>query len=440
MKQAGAFLGAGFLMLAGLLLFVWVRLKQGGRRDLKPFTGGWALTKLAFRNAGRNPGRSATTVGLMATASFLIVGLSSFRLAPSNEGAGGFDLLAQSSEPIYVDLNSDDGREEVLADKRDVLDDGLAFGLRFKAGDDARCNNLYRSSQPRVVGMTDSFVEHFDSESVAKFRWMQTDATSKAERANPWHLLQSDNASADDSIPVVIDMNTAMYSMKPPASLGSKLELAYDDQTLKCHVVGLLENSVLQGSLLISEPNFEQTFPDVSGYRYFLIQSPAGKSKQVAAALEERLGDQGFDATDTSQVLKQLFAVQNTYLSTFQSLGALGLLLGTFGLAAVQMRNVLERRGELALLRATGFRESRLARMVLLENMLLLVGGLATGTVAALLAVLPHKLTGNASIPSELLRDLGLMLLAVLVVGFVSSLLSVRASLKVPVLSALRGE
>ena len=440
MAQAGAFLGAGFLMLAGLLLLVWVRLKRGGRRDVKPFTGGWALTKLALRNAGRNPGRSATTIGLMATASFLIVGLSSFRLAPSNEGAGGFDLLAQSSESVFVDLNSDAGREDVLANDKEVLDGGLAFNLRFKPGDDASCNNLYRSTQPRVIGLTNPFVDHFDRDSVAKFRWMKTEAKSDAEKSNPWHLLDSNVTSSDKSIPVVIDMNTAMYSLKPPANVGSDLELTYDDQTIRFHVVGLLENSVLQGSLLISEENFEQLFPDISGYRYFLIQSPEGKSKQVAEALEERLSDQGFDAVQTSQVLEQLFAVQNTYLSTFQSLGALGLLLGTFGLAAVQMRNVLERRGELALLRATGFREKRLAKMVLLENVLLLVGGLATGTIAAMLAVLPHKLTGNASIPTDLLRDLGLMLLAVLVVGILSSLLSIRASLKVPVLSALRGE
>ncbi|MBI2481543.1 MAG: FtsX-like permease family protein, partial [Planctomycetia bacterium] len=437
MAQAGAFLGAGFLMLTGLLLLVWVRLKRGGRRELKPFTGGWALTKLALRNAGRNPGRSVTTIGLMATASFLIVGLSSFRLAPSNEGAGGFDLVAQSSESVFVDLNSEQGREEILADKKSVLDGGLAFGLRFKPGDDASCNNLYRSTQPRVIGLTDSFMQHFDTASAAKFRWMQSEASSDAERSNPWHLLAK---TTDDAIPVVIDMNTAMYSLKPPANVGTDLELTYDDHTIRFHVVGLLENSVLQGSLLIREAEFERLFPDISGYRYFLIQSPPGNSKQVAEALEERLSDQGFDAVQSSQVLEQLFAVQNTYLSTFQSLGALGLLLGTFGLAAVQMRNVLERRGELALLRATGFREERLARMVLLENVLLLVGGLATGTVAALLAVLPHKLTGNASIPTDLLRDLALMLLAVLVVGIVSSVLSVRASLKVPVLSALRGE
>ena len=53
---------------------------------------------------------------------------------------------------------------------------------------------------------------------------------------------------------------------------------------------------------------------------------------KVVSVLEKNLGDQGFDATKTVDRLKDLQAIQNTYLSTFQSLGALGLLLGTFGL------------------------------------------------------------------------------------------------------------
>ncbi len=50
----------------------------------------------------------------------------------------------------------------------------------------------------------------------------------------------------------------------------------------------------------------------------------------------------------TRSRLMNLMAVQNTYLSTFQSLGGLGLILGTFGLAVVQLRSAMERRGELA--------------------------------------------------------------------------------------------
>jgi len=129
--------------------------------------------------------------------------------------------------------------------------------------------------------------------------------------------------------------------------------------------------------------------------------------------------------------------VQNTYLSTFQSLGSLGLLLGTFGLAAVQLRNVLERRGELAVLRAAGFRRRRLAHMVMLETAVLLLGGLSAGVAAALVAVLPRWLADEASLP---LTGLTTMLCLVLIAGLVSGLAAVRAALRAPLLPALRGD
>ena len=98
--------------------------------------------------------------------------------------------------------------------------------------------------------------------------------------------------------------------------------------------------------------------------------------------------------------------MQNTYLATFQSLGGLGLLLGTIGLAVVQWRNVLERRGELALLRAAGFPARMLAILVALENVLLLVLGLGVGLLAALVAVLPHLIGRGAAVPLDLGRHL----------------------------------
>jgi putative ABC transport system permease protein len=118
-------------------------------------------------------------------------------------------------------------------------------------------------------------------------------------------------------------------------------------------------------------------------------------------------------------------------------LGGLGLLLGTFGLAAVQLRNVVERRAELALLRATGFRRALVARIVLWENALLLVAGLTVGTVAALVAVAPHLAPGGAHLPwLSIIATLAL----VLVVGLGAGMWAVRAALRAPVLATLRGE
>jgi ABC-type antimicrobial peptide transport system permease subunit len=112
-------------------------------------------------------------------------------------------------------------------------------------------------------------------------------------------------------------------------------------------------------------------------------------------------------------------------------------VLGTFGLAAVQVRSVLERRGELGLLRAAGYAKSRLAQLVMLENIVLLFGGLAIGVVAALVAVLPHALVGGARPP---LPELAVMLGLVALVGCVVGWLSVRSTLQAPLIAALRGE
>ena len=69
--------------------------------------------------------------------------------------------------------------------------------------------------------------------------------------------------------------------------------------------------------------------------------------RRLAGVLEKELTTFGFDAVTAAERLEAFHRVENTYLSTFQSLGGLGLLLGTIGLAAVMFRNVLERRREL---------------------------------------------------------------------------------------------
>jgi putative ABC transport system permease protein len=387
---------------------------------------------LAFWNAARNPMRSTLSVGLMASASFLIVALGAFRQDATLTGAGGFEYIAESSEPIFANLGSAEGQKEIAQGRAAELAGIEAFGFRVKTGDDASCNNLYRSQKPRVLGVTSAFIAR-EKEKGDGFAWA---AAEKREGVKtPWELL--DASPAEGAIPVIVDMNTAMYGLGKFGGVGEEFSYSYDDAgAVRFRVVGLLSNSVLQGSLLIGEENFKKAFPTVAGYRYFLMTTPSGKSEAVLSLLEDRLSDQGFDATPSRQVLESLLAVQNTYLSTFQSLGALGLLLGTFGLAAVQIRNVLERRGELGLLQATGFTKGKIARLILLESATLLMLGLGVGAVSALAAVLPHLLLGGAQFPLlSLLGTLGLVLVA----GLLATLIAVRQSMRTPVLAALRG-
>ena len=126
---------------------------------------------------------------------------------------------------------------------------------------------------------------------------------------------------------------------------------------MRLRLVAALRDSIFQGELVMSEANFVRLFPDRRAIG--CCSSDGARARQRASAsIENALADFGADATGTAERLAQFHRVENTYLSTFQTLGGLGLLLGTVGLAAVLLRNVLERRRELALLGAVGYRRS----------------------------------------------------------------------------------
>jgi ABC-type antimicrobial peptide transport system permease subunit len=140
----------------------------------------------------------------------------------------------------------------------------------------------------------------------------------------------------------------------------------------------------------------------------------------------------------TAERLAEFHRVENTYLSTFQTLGGLGLLLGTIGLAAVLLRNVLERRRELALLGAIGYGRSRLFVIVIAESAFLLACGLAAGVVCALVAIAPAAVDRGGRLPTGV--GLWLLLFAVFSTGLVSSIVATKAAVQTRLLDALRAE
>jgi putative ABC transport system permease protein len=294
-----------------------------------------------------------------------------------------------------------------------------------RPGDDASCLNLYQPRNPKIIAPRDSFLQS------NRFAFASSLAATNEEKNNPWLLLN--RQFGDGAVPFVADANSAAYVLH--VKTGEDIVLP-SGQHLR--LVGTLANSVLQSELIISEASFLKLFPDEEGYRLFLIDIPtAERSNEVAAVLEERLSDFGLDVVPTGERLANFHRVENTYLSTFQMLGGLGLLLGTLGMAAVLLRNVLERRRELALLRAVGYNAAHLALMVIAENIFLLACGLVTGVVCAVLAIAPVFLERGGRLPS---LSLGFLLLAVLISGLTASVIATWATLKSPLLPALRAE
>ena len=406
-SEAGFFGGASLLLIAAL---VWIASLLGGTsHEFLALHAGAPLWKLGARSAAHRPGRATAGIALIASATFLIAGLDAFRqeshaASDPKSGTGGFAFVAESELPIYRDPNS--------------LGTGAKFfAFRLKPGDDASCLNLYQPRNPRVLGAPESFLK------AARFRF-----TSGGD--NPWLLL--DRASTDGAIPAIADANSITYVLHK--KVGDELVIAPDsDHPVRLRIVAALEGSTLQSELIISERNFIRAFPDQQGYRFFLIDAPAS----AEGPIEEALSDYGFDAQASTERLASYRRVENTYLSTFQALGALGLLLGTVGLAAVLLRNVLERRRELALMRALGYERRDIAWVVVSENLFIAAAGLITGTACALIAVLPTVLARGGRPP---IAAVAALIIAVPLTALTASLAAVRSVSRTRVMDALRAE
>jgi hypothetical protein len=306
----------------------------------------------------------------------------------------------------------------------------LAF--RVKPGEDASCLNLYRPSKPTLLGAPPEMIRRggfaFQSTIAATG---STIAGNEAEQANPWLLLEE--KTADGAIPVFGDANSVQWILH--LGLGQELEIRDEQgEARRLVIAGTLSRSIFQSQLILSEKHFLELFPSQGGYNLFLVETD---SPAVSAQLEERFADRGLDATGTADRLAGYLVVENTYLSTFQTLGGLGLLLGTLGLAVVMVRNVIERRGELALLQAVGFSRGSISWLVLAENGFLLVFGVIIGAATALLAVAPQLINGQAEPPW---LSLSATLLLILAVGLIAGAAAVAATIRSPIVAALRGE
>jgi putative ABC transport system permease protein len=445
LDPAAGFFGVGTLLLLILLIGCsrWL-YHQAGTTPASRFRGHgiWPMVSLGFRNATLSPQRSLLCIALIAAATFLLVSVEAFRRgAPSapedrQSGTGGFGLIAESLLPIVPHPDLPEGRAELDLESP-VLEGSRVTRFRLRSGEDTSCLNLYQPRNPRILGVPTSFIEQ------GRFSFRATMAETEVERANPWELLRRPIVATLDGdspiVPVIADANSLAYVLH--RQVGEDFELmAGDGRPVRLRIVASLADSLFQGELLMAEEAFLRLFPAEVGYRWFAVDLPSAQQAAVAAFLEERLDDYGFDAVGASEKLARFHEVENTYLSTFQTLGGLGLLLGTLGLAIVLLRNVLERRSELALLRAIGYRQSHLFVQVVAENLLLLGCGLLMGCLSAAVAIGPALLQRGGPGGQLWGGSLALLLLAVLVTGMLASLLALRAVARTPLLTALRGE
>ena len=106
-------------------------------------------------------------------------------------------------------------------------------------------------------------------------------------------------------------------------------------------------------------------------------------------------------------------------------------------MGVVVLRNVQDRRTEIALLRAVGYRNRDLRNVLFIEHGLLLIAGLGVGVIASVVAMVPALIISKSQTSTGFLLSL---LIAVIGCGVVCMAAAIRVSLRGDALRGLRNE
>lgn len=412
LSAAWAPLAAGAAALAAAL--AWVNVLLRPHRPAQPrFVGPLALVRLAFGNAQRARTRSLLTVGLLALATFILVTAGALGLGPAadvrdrSSGAGGFALIARADIPLPASPASPEGRRLMRIGQTAgaTLDKARFVALSGRAGDDLSCLNLNRPTQPTLLGVPPGAL-------AGRFSF----ARRVTAADDPWSLLETPSSSAagDRATPFIADDDTARYMLHiEPGQILPVQDSAGRRRNLQ--LVATLAGSIFQGELLVSQRGLEDLFPAQGGFTRLLVEVSPADEAATNQALTTSLGEYGLAVEPTGALLGRFAEVAKAYLSTFQLLGALGLLLGTLGLMVVLLRNLIARRAELMLFGAIGFSPARRLALVLAENVALLLAGLLSGVIASLLA-----LAAGGRMHDLNVSQLVMMILLIVITGLIA--------------------
>lgn len=427
--RPGMFFAAGSLVLVGGITGFVAWVKRVRSHDTSMLNA----NAMALRNCSRQSGRNTLAMALVSSAVFILAAVGANKKGEPSQiddrhaGSGGYALIAQSSQPVIGDLNDADTFASLGGSNKDLKAIGPVYfsGLRWVDGEDASCLNLYQPKTPNLIAAVKP------SDFVGRFHFSGLLLPEYA--SSPWDALN--HQFEDGAIPVIGDANTVKWILH--SGLGRDLEVESEaGATLKLRFVGLIAHSIFQSELIMAPEQMLRHFPHRSSQRMFLAECPEPQADRLLALLESQLTDIGFDAQLSAQRLGSYQAIENTYMSIFQALGGLGLLLGSLGLAVVMFRNIIERRSELAMLHAMGFSEKRITKLLAMESRVVILAGILTGLVAAWCASIPVLMErGVGSIAAVLWLCVG-----VFTMGLLSSRWAIHLALRTPIIQALRAQ
>ena len=298
--------------------------------------------------------------------------------------SGGFDITSSVnfSNPI------DDFPEEIDQADSLNLDEFLAIGQLSGLPVKIRQSQTEQDFQDWfVTGIDAGYAEY------VTYGFTLRDAQYKTDR-DVWNALIEDESLAVVSSRIVasgapegfrevsdFELENIQRTDSEMPEVFIEIEGPTGAQSKKLKVIGVVEEqAVFARSVIISQTSLQKLSPvPLPVLWYEIALKDPLIAIQTATALEEVFVENGLQAQSLEKLVKEQNAISLTFNKLIQGFMGLGLVVGIAALGVIAARSVVERRLQIGVLRAIGFRKEMVQLSFLIESSFIALLGIVVG-------------------------------------------------------------
>lgn len=453
------FLSGIMLVAASTVLIVWNASVITNAISLlgRTFSRWLPAVRTAIAYPLERKGRTGVTIAMFSLVIFSLVMMSTI-MATANElvfgsdvAAGGWDIQAtQATTNPISDI-------EMVLEEQGVDTGTIAASARFVSITPNRTQIRMAGDEEwktyQINGVGDSFIEQstiplqtlavgYDSEQ----------AVWDAVRQDPSRVIVDNNALAQGGNLAAPPNQFVLEGVGPDDETMQPTEIEIADPlsgTVRTFtVIGVMDVKVVAfPGVLMSDRAYADTFRGQANTSYIthvIRVAPGGDAETTAKTIESSLVAFGIQATTYAEILDMMTSQSQGFLTLIEAFMMLGLVVGVAALGVLAFRSVVERRQQIGMLRAIGYKRSMVAASFLIESAMITVLGIVSGTVLALL--LSWNLINSDYAFGEGVEmvipfgEIGVFLLVALAASLLMAWIPSRRAARVPISEALRYE
>ncbi|MGC9307623.1 MAG: FtsX-like permease family protein [Thermoplasmatota archaeon] len=372
------FIISGLFLVVGSLFIVMFNARVITRMFTAVF--GWfrsmpAVLKTSISYSLWSRFRTGMTIAIFALIIFsitvmsMIVGMLGTNIERQvDEAAGGYDIMAftlparptQDIEAAVVSQGLDEEIDKTAA----MLSTFVTINTTGAGGTG--------TTDYRLLGVDEVFMEHNEFGFVDLLPEYE-DATAA------W------NAVLDNGSLAIIDGSVQANEFGPPSpftvELGGIITMKNkNNETLEKKIIGILDTTIIQG-IYVSGDAARQEF-GLQAPTFFLFGASDGTDTDALSKnLERAFLMNGMQTVDVKNLVLDFLEAMNQFFNLFEAFMALGLVIGIAGLGIITIRSVHERRQEIGMMRALGFKKRDVLASFTIETSFVAVLGIVIGTL-----------------------------------------------------------